>query len=94
MQGAEWSEGWDEVMEHNGIEVDEQDMDVDRQTSQQEGCQTRPENTTSLEAELDDDIKHPTYTPDPESTQPDREAWSWSLNLSWGFWSQEMKMMK
>ena len=66
-----------EVMEHNGIEVDEQDMVVDRQTSQQEGCQTRPENIISLEVEMEDDIKHPPYTPVPESTQLAGEAWSW-----------------
>ena len=50
-------------------------MVVDRQTSQQEGCQTRPQNAISLEVEMEDDIKHPTYTP--ESTQLAGEAWSW-----------------
>ena len=66
-----------EGMEHTGIEVDEQDMVVDRQTNQQEGCQTRPENTISLEVKMEDGIKYPAYTPVPENTQLAREAWSW-----------------
>ena len=49
---------------------------VDRQTNQQEGCQYTPENITSLEEELDDDIKHPAYTAEPENT-PAGKAWSW-----------------
>ena len=66
-----------EAMEHNGIEAEEQNMEVDSQTNQQEGDRTSKENISSPEADLDKYSEHPAHSPDPERIQLTGEAWSW-----------------
>ena len=66
-----------EAMEHNGLETEEQNMEVDGQTKQQEGDRNCKENISSPGAVLDNYSEHPAHSPDQERIHLTGETWSW-----------------